>query len=52
MDLAIRNFFLEAETNLRNNFNKFVKLSNGVVRDIERDTATQEDFDKEQHHQI
>jgi hypothetical protein len=27
-------------------------LSNGVVRDMESDNATQEDFDKEQDHQI
>ena len=51
-DLTIRNILLGAEQNLRGNFTKFVKLSNGVVNDMERNNATQEDFDRETEHQI
>ena len=51
-DLTIRNILLGAEQNLRGNFTKFVKLSNGVVNDMERDNATQNDFDRETEHQI
>ena len=32
---------------MRGNFNKFVKLSSGVMRDLESANATQEDFDRE-----
>ncbi len=52
VDLTIRNILFGAEQNLRGNFTKFVKLSNGVVNDMERDNATQEDFDRETEHQI
>ena len=51
-NLTIRNILLGAEQNLRGNFTKFVKFSNGVVNDMERDNATQDDFDRETELQI
>lgn len=47
IDLTIHNLVLEAESNLRNMYNKFTKLSLGVARGMEEAGGTQTQFKAE-----
>ncbi len=52
MDRTVCNLIEGAESNLKNMYNKFVKLSSGVTHDLELAGATQKQFDDESDYQI
>jgi hypothetical protein len=52
MDLTVHNLVLGAESNLRNMYSKYKRLSEGVARDMEQGQATQEQFEAEVDIQI
>ncbi len=52
MDLTVHNLILGTESNLRNIYNKFTKLSSEVARDLEAANATQAQFEAESDYQI
>jgi hypothetical protein len=52
MDLTVHNLVLGAESNLRNMYNKYKRISEGVARDMEQAGATQEQFQAEIDSQI
>ncbi|EFX81299.1 hypothetical protein DAPPUDRAFT_102601 [Daphnia pulex] len=52
MDLSIHNLVLGAESNLRNMYSKYKRLSEGVARDMEQAGATQAQFEAEDDNQI
>ncbi|EFX76756.1 hypothetical protein DAPPUDRAFT_321939 [Daphnia pulex] len=52
MDLTVHNLVLGAESNLRNMYNKYKRLSEGVARDMQQAEATQDQFEAEIDSQI
>jgi hypothetical protein len=52
MDLTTLNQVLVAESNLRNTYSKYKRISEGVARDMEQAGATQEEFQEEVGNQI
>ncbi|EFX69260.1 hypothetical protein DAPPUDRAFT_329293 [Daphnia pulex] len=52
MDLTTLNQVLVAESNLRNTYSKYKRISEGVARDMEQAGATQEEFQEEVDSQI
>ncbi|EFX62878.1 hypothetical protein DAPPUDRAFT_119764 [Daphnia pulex] len=52
MDLTTLNQVLVAESNLRNTYSKYKRISEGVARDMEQAGETQEEFQEEVDSQI
>jgi hypothetical protein len=52
MDLTVHNLVLGAESNLRNMYNKYKRISEALARDMEQAGATQEQFQAEIDSQI
>jgi hypothetical protein len=52
MDLTVNNLVVGADSNLRNMYKKFTKLTSGVVRDIKQAGVTQTQFEPEVDFQI